>query len=751
MAKYYTASKRQVKGRDGWAVIFRHPARPDRGTGRPGLRVHRGLSTSDETEADSLVAELNEILSSPELWQPTARSTASARFDDRVVAIFYEGHEGQQLDFAAVREEVIPLPGEAEGYKRVLLLGTTGAGKTTALRQFLGTLTRGEQFPSTSTAKTTIADTEIIVCAGDTYDGVVTFAGRDEVVDHLTDNASAAALAVFLGKGDPEVRRRLLDHVDQRFRFSYVLGRAQIDEDDDFEDEEEELDDLEPDPQDVEKIDVDATLAVVDDAVAALRRVVDRHAADVRAALDPSEGDERIVQECIEENLDTDLRGSDDFNEIVDSLLSESEKRFDLLEPEAVTRNRQGWPVSWTWACDDRSLFLKTVLRFWSNHAPLFGRLLTPLVNGVRVRGPFRPDWAETAPQMVFVDGEGLGHSASSTAALSSSVAQRIEDVDHVLLVDNAMQPMQAAPISALKSIAVSGNGRKLFLLFTHLDEVRGPNLRGYAARVEHVLASAEGALNAVGEDLGPAAERVLRSRIDSACFFPGDIRSTLDPSRGNDRRSIEQLGALLESLAEGAERAETGPSRPVFDRMNLSLAIAEAAKSLHARWRGLLGLRVTANAPKEHWTRIKALNRRLAEGWATDEYDTLRPVADLRHALQRQVYLMLQRPVRWEGGEPDEDQRQAAIDEIANAITKRLFSVARHLIIEEVRKGWQDAYQQRGSGSTFVRAQIIAADVFDRGAPVPTVAASPDQNRFLRAVAAAVDGVAEELGFFVE
>jgi len=750
MPKYYTASKRQAKGREGWAAIFRHPARPDRATGKPGLRVHRGLGTSDEAEADALVAELNEILSTPGLWQPTARTTAAARFDERVVGIFYDGHEAQQLDFEAVRERAIPLPGESEGYKRVLLLGTTGAGKTTALRQFLGTLGRGEQFPSTSTAKTTIADTEIIVGTEATYEGVVTFAGRDEVVDHLTDNASAAALAVFLGKGDEEVRRRLLDHVDQRFRFSYVLGRHPAEDEDDFDDD-EEADDFQPDPRDVERIDVEASLAVVNDAVAALRRVVQRHAADVRAALDPAEGDERIVQECIEENLDTDLRASDQFNEIVDSLLGEIEKRFDLLEPETVTRNRQGWPVSWTWCCEERSLFLKTVLRFWSNHAPLFGRLLTPLVNGVRVRGPFKPEWTEVAPKLVFIDGEGLGHSASTAAALSSNVAQRIEDVDHVLLVDNAMQPMQAAPISAMKSIAVSGNGRKLFLLFTHLDEVRGPNLRGYSARVEHVLASAEGALNAVGEDLGPAAERVLRSRIDSACFFPGDIRATLDSARGADRRSIQQLDALLGALGEGAEKAETGPSRPVFDRMNLSLAIAEAAKSLHARWRGLLGLRVNASAPKEHWTRIKALNRRLAEGWATDEYDTLRPVADLRHALQRQVYLMLQRPVRWEGGEPDEEQRQAIIDEIANAITKRLFVVSRQLIIEEVRKGWQDAYQQRGSGSTFVRAQIIAADVFDRGTPVPTVAASPDQNRFLRSVASAVDGVAEELSFLVE
>jgi len=72
VAKYYTASKSQSQGREGWAVIFRHPVRLD-GTGKPGRRVRRGLGTNDETLATQLVAELNEILQRPELWEPAAR------------------------------------------------------------------------------------------------------------------------------------------------------------------------------------------------------------------------------------------------------------------------------------------------------------------------------------------------------------------------------------------------------------------------------------------------------------------------------------------------------------------------------------------------------------------------------------------------------------------------------------------------------------------------------------------------------
>jgi hypothetical protein len=49
------------------------------------------------------------------------------------------------------------------------------------------------------------------------------------------------------------------------------------------------------------------------------------------------------------------------------------------------------------------------------------------------------------------------------------------------------------------------------------------------------------------------------------------------------------------------------------------------------------------------------------------------------------------------------------------------------------------------------VRARIIASDVYDRGAPVPGVVASPDQNRILRAVADLITHVADDLDLTLE
>jgi hypothetical protein len=77
----------------------------------------------------------------------------------------------------------------------------------------------------------------------------------------------------------------------------------------------------------------------------------------------------------------------------------------------------------------------------------------------------------------VLIDGEGLGHTAKSAVAIPTPVAENIGQVDAVLLVDNAIQPMQAAPASAVRSIVTGGNIAKLIFCFTHFDGVKGDNL----------------------------------------------------------------------------------------------------------------------------------------------------------------------------------------------------------------------------------------------------------------------------------
>ena len=754
-AKPYTASLSKSQGRTGWSVIFRHPARFDEATGKTGVRVRQGLGTRDEAEAKQLLSQLNELLAQPQYHDAAARAAAERRFDKRVVEIFFYKMVPEETDYPTIRNDFIRLPdSKKDGYRRALLLGTTGAGKTTVGRQLIGTDPETERFPSTSTAKTTIHDTEIVMAPAP-WKAIVTFASMEEVREYLTECVSAAVLSAWNDANDSELLRRLLNHVNQRFRFSYVLGNGPQSRVVDFDDADEDDDDDTPDllgKQAPKSIDMRVTNHLLSKVPGILREIAKRHGTGLRERLEAeNQSDERVVDELFEEEFDNLIRNDEQFHEVADDLLDEIEKRFDLLDPAQVRRTKQGWPISWSLTTDDRSALIQAVSRFSSNHARYFGQLLTPLVNGVRVSGPFGPTWSKGAGlKLVLLDGEGLGHTPSTSASVSTSVSRRIEEVDAVLLVDSAAQPMQAAPVAAMRELARTGNAAKLILVFTHFDEVKGDNLPTPSAKVQHVLASAENVLSAIGEDLGPFAERSLRKRLDDARVFLARIDKPVSDATKEGARTIAQLEKLLTLIDDVIERPEVGKVMPCYDRMNLVLAVKGAAEGFHDAWFPRLGLDNKPGIGKEHWTRVKALSRRLATGMA-DYYDSLQPVADLRKELQDRIYVFVQNPLKWRGAEPADDQKQVIFDTFADAIARRMLKLATKRVWMERGREWQNAYDKRGTGSSYVRADIIGTQILDPAAPIPDLTPSIDRNQFLRDVADEVKEAADECGAVLE
>ena len=414
----YSASLSQSQGRSGYSVIFRHPTRRNESTGNLGLRVRRGLGTRDKAQANRLRDQLNTLLADPRYHKRASRAEAERRFDEKVVDIFFDKVEPEEIDFSALRDEVVPLPLQGpDGYRHVLFLGTTGAGKTTLVRQLIGTDPAAERFPSTSTAKTTIHDTEIILDDGP-WRAVVTFVSSSEAREYLCECVSAAVLAAATkGANEATVLRRLLEHVNQRFRFNYVLGNGpEFKTSNSFfeeEDEETKEDAWFFSNEDFGAIDLSITNELLSRVVTQLRELAHRLSGQLQIDLDADgEDDKRVVEELFEEELDNLLRDNEIFHGIADDLMDEIKKRFDLLPPGTITKSRDGWPLVWKgeWPIEKRGEFFKSVLQFSSNYAPLFGRLLTPLVNGIRVAGPFAPTWAnEQTPQACVVRRRGFG------------------------------------------------------------------------------------------------------------------------------------------------------------------------------------------------------------------------------------------------------------------------------------------------------------------------------------------------------
>ena len=83
----------------------------------------------------------------------------------------------------------------------------------------------------------------------------------------------------------------------------------------------------------------------------------------------------------------------------------------------------------------------------------------------------------------------------------------------------------------------------------------------------------------------------------------------------------------------------------PVYDPTGVSFAVREAVTKFQGPWGARLGQgRPYEGIGREHWTRVKALNRRIA-GELSDEYDRLRPVADLVARLTESVSRFLDEP----------------------------------------------------------------------------------------------------------
>lgn len=736
------------KGRSGWCVIYRHPL-VKTADQRQQLRVRRGLGTRDEAEAQRLVSELNQILGDKTYWNPAARSKAEATFASHIVAAFYDylpaDSAEKKRDGYAERDRVIPLPGADDGYACVLTVGTTGSGKTTVIRQMIGTDPKEERFPSTSTAKTTVCDMEIVL-ADAPFRAAVAFVPRDEVRQYIAECVSAAVSGHLEGSPQHEIIRRFVEHGDMRFRLNYILGSPTPPKAAD----EEELSDEDDDEALSEEDDAEVTAEERDQFAARLRAYLEdieslaaQMKEEVAAQLDIDSTKANLQErEVIQELVEETLHRNEDFHRLVDRILDDVEARFEFAGPENLELNRDGWPTLWKFESEDRREFLRAVNRFSSNYAPNFGRLLTPIVEGIRVAGPFQPDWAgHERPKLVLLDGQGVGHTADSTTSVSTGITRRFRLADAILLVDNAEQPMQAGAVSVLRTLVSSGHESKLVMAFTHFDEVKGDNLPTTAAKKDHVIGSFYGAVQSIGKQLGREAEQALKRLIPDRLVFLASIQSRLPAGAKFTRRELDRLLENIESLIVPPPEVEY---RPEYDVANLVLAIQKATQEFHDRWKGVLGFGTRSGVAPEHWTRIKALTRHVGI-LHKDEYDSLRPTADLISLLQTRISNFLSTPVGWRRSAPSdptewvpatppegkETELLQAIDEIRKQVFTRLHDLSKQRLIDERLSGWVSAFDHKGTGSTKVRARDIAT-LYEAAAPVPNEMPGPDANEFL-------------------
>ena len=732
----YTASKSRTQGRSAWTVAFRHPVCRD-GEGRPGVKVRRGLGTSDDTAAAALVEEMNTLLGDESYWNITERPRAEQRFSNAVVRAFYEPMQSPvAVDPAAIREGEIPLPSKDDGYSRVLFMGTTGTGKTSLLRHLIGSHPRKDRFPSTSTGKTTIADIEVVTSPGN-FEAVVTFFPRRLIRTCIAESVLEACKTAWRGESDERVVRDLLNHKEQRFRLGYLLGswtpgEQEPDEDDwgeetEAEDFEDELDPRSL-PTDEERTAMHRDLETCLGRIRNLAETADAQLSEeFGEPLKKLSGDDQDAAIAL---LLEQIEKLPEYGELVDAVSDQVLSRFDYLRKGKLTKG-DGWPEKWVFSSSDRDDFVHQIRWFSSNHYKAYGRLLTPVVQGFRVKGPFAPDFGGEVPKLVLIDGEGLGHTPESAASVSTKYTSRYRMVDVILLVDSAKQLMQAAPLSVLHSVATSGYQEKLAIAITHFDVVKGDNLPGFRAKRDHLLRSVKIALGSLQNAVGDSALSGLESRIYQRCFMLGWLDQPATKMPGGARKQLARLADFFETTI----KPEAPPdARPLYDPAALAFVAQSAARDFHWLWDARLGYRHRGGVSKEHWARVKALTRRVVLRMDNYEYRHLMPIAELIRRLGEAISRFLDAPAKWDPPAKDGDEAVAAIGRIRSEVHTALHPFALDRIVAAHLPGWAQAYYHAGRGSSYKRARELR-EIYGKAAPIPGVELSEAASVFLAEV----------------
>lgn len=692
-----------------WCIIFPHPMIIDDKTGKPGVRVRRGLGTDNQVEAQEIVDHVNAMLGNQDYWKMGARDLASRQFKPRAVSAFYD-HDRLQVAIADPwdKRNVMRLP--LDTHSVVQIVGSFGVGKTTLIRQLLGTSPETERFPSTSKGRCTMCDTEIICAPGD-YSAVVSFLSHDRVLAYIEECVEAAVSAAAEGLGDKQIARCLLEHTQQRFRLSYTLGKVLVPTTDD-EDEDEDADGGETSEDAATET---SHVVTENERQQNSERIVDwierckAIAAAVCADLEDETGDsmEDLAlndKDAFLQLVDERLQNNEAVKKIEDEVMDAVQERFQFLESEIVDRDSSGWPIRWQLTTTDRKLFLRQVNRFASNYEKLFGRLLTPLVDGIRVKGPFKPKgWAENGeiPLLVFLDGEGLGHVHRASVNIPSTIAKRYGLAHAILLVDTSERAMDAGPKALMRSVVTSGHEKKLAVVFTHFDQMKSDAFRTAEDKQNHVLSSLEHAIASLDETIdGPAgASRRVRKQLADHVFFVGHIQDEIDLQSKSTRGTRNALKQLVHFLIRAREPEIPTDAVPRYDLAYLFPGIHKATDTFQKEMNFLLGT--------EHWKKVEALTRRFAKQWE-DGYKELQPVVKLREMLLDKLNAFFANPKSWQHDGCTQEAKDIAIQKITRAFSSRLEAYVSRRFREDELNAWRLAFGRSGPGSGRSRSSDV-------------------------------------------
>lgn len=521
-----------------WCVTFDHPFRKEAG-GEKGQPIRAGLHTSDEEEAEKLRKQLNDLVTDEHFWTPKAKMKAKTLFDERIVAAVYD--QWEEPSYEGIRNSCLPFQDE-EGYANIQLIGEKGTGKTLLLRQLLGLNEEIEPFPAAGPSDSSRYEAEWLLADQEFYEAVVTFVPFMKIKAHVEEAVLQAAMAYALESsqqkmvealmGKEGVLRSLIGFLPSSVPRLYGWI-----------------------PSSDEKINLRRWTPYI--------KAIQTEAARVRQEL-LSKPDAFHETESFKETWKRDDRCL----QLAAALVGEVERNFLALEEGTILYHEDDWPLCWRFKTKDRAYFLEQLYQLFGDDPAFDGKQLSALVEGMRLKGPFRPlSHEEAVPKLMIAEQRIAG------GYLSDLQIEKITAADAVVLVEKGSA---LTPSSLWHEMVITGQVEKLSIVFTDVDDLSGNRLRTYEDKCEHLLRLLHERIEAIGDTLGEQAARMFtRVCRQNGLHIIG---------RSADLQTAQSLQRLTQALEKSTIPKGESHVHPIYVSIAVSLAIHEGAKRFHGR-----------------------------------------------------------------------------------------------------------------------------------------------------------------------
>ena len=336
--------------------------------------------------------------------------------------------------FQQIQEILPPL---RANIKRIYLLGSTGAGKTSIVSHIIGTSALG--FPITTQTRTTLATTEYVIKRDLPFKTILIFKQKEDVleaIEELIQDAIQKAIENKRLTNIDYITERLQESSDERFRLRYMVDNDAL---------------------------KNHALYIVEHIIPLVAK---------KGLDDETLFADTAVETEISFLRDSILKGIEQlFNEVCgDQYRLFSDKLYCI---ENII---------------DKSDFIKKNKELLKNE---YGSI-SLLVDYIRIEGNLLADWLDNSLELVLIDGEGIAHSLQEKRdTLSTRHYDYFDFCDQILLVEKGDDPFISGGQAAIEAILLNGYNNKFKLLFSKIDKIEQADKNSFLRkRLENLKAA---------------------------------------------------------------------------------------------------------------------------------------------------------------------------------------------------------------------------------------------------------------------